>query len=110
MRRHNILGQVELTDYPHPGILTPHLGRTGACLQLGARLQTSHNVIEDLSGIWRPPACMTSAYRAGPRLSVMSPHTNPASSRAVATTAVCAPFLADILRKVPLSLTCAAHE
>jgi len=40
-------------------------------LQRGARLHVSHNVIEDLPGVWRPPACMTD-YRAGPRLSVMS--------------------------------------
>jgi len=78
-------------------------------LKLGARLQMSHNVIEDLSGVSRPPACMTD-YRAGPRLPVMSPHTKPESSRAVATTAVCAPFLAEIVRKVRLSRTCAAHE
>jgi hypothetical protein len=64
------------------GISTPHLGRTGACLKLGARLHVSHNVIEDLSGMWRPPACMTD-YRAGPRLSVIRPQMNPVSSRAI---------------------------
>ncbi len=79
----------------------PHISvGPGMSLKLGARLTVSHNVIEDLPGIWRPPACMTD-YRAGPRLSVMSPHTKPESSRAVATTAVCAPFLAAILRYVP---------
>ena len=101
---------MELTDYPHPGIRTPHLGRAGACLQLGARFTESHNVIEDLSGIWRPPACMTSDYRPGPMLLVISPQTKPESSRAVATTAAGAPFLAEILRKTPFKRTCAAHE
>ena len=75
-------------------------------LRRDARLHVSHNVIEDLSGVSRPPACMTNdPYRAGPRLSVMRPHTNPESSRAVATTAVCAPLRAEIVRKVRLSRT-----
>ena len=91
------------------GIRTPHLGRTGARLTLDARLLMSHNVIEDLPGVWRPPACMTD-YRAGPRLPVTRPQTNPESSRAVATTAVCAPFLAASLRYVAFSRTCAVHE
>jgi hypothetical protein len=67
----------------------------------------SHNVIEDLSGVRRPPACMTDPYLAGPRLSVMRPHTKPESSRAVATTAVCAP---KSRRYVPLRRTCAIYE
>jgi hypothetical protein len=56
----------------------------------------------------RPRACLV--YLAGVMFSVMSPHTKPASSRAVATTAVCAPLRAVILRNVPCSLHCAAHE
>lgn len=56
------------------------------------------------------PARVHDVYRAGPMLSVMSPHTKPESSRAVATTAVCDPFRAVILRYVPLSRHCAAHE
>ena len=40
----------------------------------------------------------------------MSPQTKPESSRAVATTAVCAPLRAATLRNVPESRHCAAHE
>ena len=39
------------------GLITAHLDRAGACLPLGARLLCeSHNVVEDLSGVLRPPA------------------------------------------------------
>ncbi len=31
----------------------------GMSLKRGARLEEPHNVIEDLPGVWRPPACMT---------------------------------------------------
>jgi len=57
---------------------------------------TSHNVDEDLSGVWRPPACMACLY--APMFSVIAPQTKPASSRATATTALLGPFLAASLR------------
>jgi len=40
----------------------------------------------------------------------MRPQSEAESSRAVATTAVCAPFPAEIVRKVRLSRTCAVYE
>ena len=58
-------------------------------------LTESHNVCEDLFGSLSP-ARVHASY--APMLPVIAPHTKPESSRATATTALFAPFLAASLR------------
>jgi hypothetical protein len=61
-------------------------------------LTRSHNVCEDLSGAMTPARLHIEWSSYAPMFPVMTPHTNPESSRATATTALFGPFLAASLR------------